>query len=766
MSRRRYTSAYRDDGVADSESLRESEGGVFTTVDYEQRFDRIEMTTEAASTDITPTEIFQQDAVRFDVHGMKDSSREELEKNSNGEEQATIVNLDASNKDNSTSELENTKYETQTDISKINDTTNGGQKRGKFLQNPEEATIINSEINDSNLSIPSTADVWALAAMKNVEPSIKKAGPIRNEPVERIPTQDSVNGTSSTKLLTDWMEIMKNNEFSNGSFLRNEIPSVGERPVADAPEFERVENKVVEVMVTPPAELSSTNSIRRFDEAFDATTTEQNIDRSIDLNYPTGIGSSGVSDNLYYEDFTTDLPDILTTTPATKVEPTALFAMEDSNQQQPVMTLTTESVPRNEINTVPNEASYDRKPVEVAAINDNAGPLESTSMSENIIPITTEAENRGSLQNPTTPGDIVVTTEESPRVIPLVDAVVTTEKKELEQQREEEVVVGEDKEQNSQIVQSTVNPTDITNNSIEKQTETKVVESNNLPEYTVVEPTAAGGVGKGDAITNNNSNYLETINSHNRNSSSPSDDDGSQSNATLGHEDAQHGQQLAHEQLYHPTTESTGVVPVTEPSNVEGESGAAVSASEAMTTTATSTTQFQATSAVVPQRTISVSPSTTGHTTTTVETMESETKPTTMSSEQIKVEQRRTNGHQVIDPTNNTLELGAIGDTVTTPEDGSDVNAIIAITVSVIAVVALVLLVGFLYVMRKRQKQLSYGQRCQPVGLDAYSLDNVSVYNSVRRKNNNLRLSKRSYGNSAFEDPVSSKVECSIYHGK
>jgi len=34
-------------------------------------------------------------------------------------------------------------------------------------------------------------------------------------------------------------------------------------------------------------------------------------------------------------------------------------------------------------------------------------------------------------------------------------------------------------------------------------------------------------------------------------------------------------------------------------------------------------------------------------------------------------------------------------------------------------------------------------------------LDNVSVYNSVRRKANALRLSKRSYGNSAFEDPVS-----------
>lgn len=56
--------------------------------------------------------------------------------------------------------------------------------------------------------------------------------------------------------------------------------------------------------------------------------------------------------------------------------------------------------------------------------------------------------------------------------------------------------------------------------------------------------------------------------------------------------------------------------------------------------------------------------------------------------------------------------------------------------------------------MRKRQKRFNYGQRCTPVSLDAYSLDSVSVYNSVRRKA--IRASKRSYGNPAFEDTVSS----------
>lgn len=56
-------------------------------------------------------------------------------------------------------------------------------------------------------------------------------------------------------------------------------------------------------------------------------------------------------------------------------------------------------------------------------------------------------------------------------------------------------------------------------------------------------------------------------------------------------------------------------------------------------------------------------------------------------------------------------------------------------------------------IVRKRQKRFNYGQRCTPVSLDDYSMDNISVYNSVRRKGA-LRASKRSYGNPAFDDSV------------
>uniref|UniRef100_A0A2H8THE0 Tyrosine-protein phosphatase non-receptor type 7 n=1 Tax=Melanaphis sacchari TaxID=742174 RepID=A0A2H8THE0_9HEMI len=61
------------------------------------------------------------------------------------------------------------------------------------------------------------------------------------------------------------------------------------------------------------------------------------------------------------------------------------------------------------------------------------------------------------------------------------------------------------------------------------------------------------------------------------------------------------------------------------------------------------------------------------------------------------------------------------------------------------------ILVLILIIVRKRQKRFNYGQRCTPVSLDDYSMDNISVFNSFRRKGAR-RASKRSYGNPAFDD--------------
>nr|CAI5840067.1 unnamed protein product [Callosobruchus analis] len=88
-----------------------------------------------------------------------------------------------------------------------------------------------------------------------------------------------------------------------------------------------------------------------------------------------------------------------------------------------------------------------------------------------------------------------------------------------------------------------------------------------------------------------------------------------------------------------------------------------------------------------------------------------------------------------------------------TPSYPDDINQgrVAAIVISSVGAVCLVLLATLLYIIRKRQKKFNYKQRCRPVGLDDYSVDNLSVYNSVRRKGL-YRQSKRSYGNPAFDD--------------
>ncbi|XP_021191207.3 mucin-2 [Helicoverpa armigera] len=81
-------------------------------------------------------------------------------------------------------------------------------------------------------------------------------------------------------------------------------------------------------------------------------------------------------------------------------------------------------------------------------------------------------------------------------------------------------------------------------------------------------------------------------------------------------------------------------------------------------------------------------------------------------------------------------------------------GAAVAIAVSTIGVIALILLIGLLLVVRRRGRRGIYAQRCTPVSLDAYSLDSVSV--GHRKGNHRLRASKRSYGNPAYDDEVTS----------
>ncbi|CAH1977214.1 unnamed protein product [Acanthoscelides obtectus] len=104
--------------------------------------------------------------------------------------------------------------------------------------------------------------------------------------------------------------------------------------------------------------------------------------------------------------------------------------------------------------------------------------------------------------------------------------------------------------------------------------------------------------------------------------------------------------------------------------------------------------------------------------------------------------------------TEHELTEASIGtESSVTPSYSDDINQgrVAAIVISSVGAVCLILLATLLYVIRKRQNKFNYKQRCRPVGLDDYSVDNLSVYNSVRRKGL-YRQSKRSYGNPAFDD--------------
>lgn len=88
------------------------------------------------------------------------------------------------------------------------------EKRGKYLQ------VTGSDVN---LTIPNTAEVWALASMKNVGNEKSKSGQFVNVTTQTVGEENlRNNGTIATKQLADWVEVMKNDVFSNVTFGTNE----------------------------------------------------------------------------------------------------------------------------------------------------------------------------------------------------------------------------------------------------------------------------------------------------------------------------------------------------------------------------------------------------------------------------------------------------------------------------------------------------------------------------------------------------------------
>lgn len=187
----------------------------------------------------------------------------------------------------------------------------------------------------------------------------------------------------------------------------------------------------------------------------------------------------------------------------------------------------------------------------------------------------------------------------------------------------------------------------------------------------------------------------------------------------------------------------------------DGEGSLATSNAPSTTTSTSSSSSSSSKPQTTPTAPTTTSSSTTKTTTTTMAAATTTSATSTIIKTAATTNSTTTRTMTMVrnEPETSSADDGQTEGVYPEQTEPTDVNAMIAAAISIVAVITLILLVAFLFVMRKRQKQLTYGQRCRPIGLDAYSLDNVSVYNSLRRKNA-LRASKMAFGNVGFDDPA------------
>ncbi|GAB0088745.1 uncharacterized protein DMENIID0001_032090 [Sergentomyia squamirostris] len=672
----RYTSPYGENAIKPDQGENVTDATVSAKElsnanekDYEKMFEETDLTTPSSPEFDELHKMYRSDQVDVaaddDGHNMSDEesvagttennysanlvlSATEAKNNGSSEKNSSIYinngEIETKNYDISTNELKKIEPNNAT-------ASEGGEKRAKYLRptNQQRAAIISAEGHDvlptegsdMNLNIPNTAEVWALAGMKSVEHSKGKFNQVSNKTSESVVDANGVKTTSATKLLADWTEIMKNNEFSNSSVMSTgdlDEKTLTKRPEV-VPEQSVGENKMISVLMTTlqPENVvkeSSENAVNNDDIAKSEMTEKTMVDESLanstigDLEKSPGILKDDLVDK-QEESFPTNTSEKsesiqLTTNNAIEKEITTQSVSTTMSESEDLTTTTTALYSDNNGNTdiITSDITDPMTTSSITTIDSG-----DTSTSSSTSTTETSAENSAEDLRTSTKADQMIN-EENYTTISSASPTVT-----------EQFNINQ-----STTIADTTNNQPRTENF--NETKNEVSTDKGIAAITVSEEdsTEQNDQLKSTSDTTISSNDLNEVKylpyPTNRNLDNASDEP------------------------FFDTTANTG-------------------------------------------------------------------------------EHKLTTGTPAL----------SVDDGQSPEDDGTDVNTIIAATVSVIVVIGVVILVGFLLVLRKRQKQLTYGQRCRPVGLDAYSLDNVSVYNSVRRKGNNLRLSKRSYGNSAFEDP-------------
>lgn len=628
-----------------------------TILDFEKVFDNHVLTTPVNYNSVEKNQEIQEkeenekrehenklsfDLLKYKITTTPQTLIPEIQLNSTDEKNSTILYNNV--------EIESTNYDVA--ANEIKNNSGSIEKKAKYLQSlPHKVeTLTENSLSISDAILPDGANLWALNSLKNVEHIITRHSQLVNKTVE---SQD--NDTSVTKQLTDWSEIMKNNEFNADSFITNEqIKPINDKleaveHISDISDSSVVENKVVPVIVTSP---NLDDRQKYYHEEFDQTTTTGTVDTTTNIPSTTSIKTT-----TGFQQQETSTEQETSTSTEQDFSTEQIFSTEqqqDTSTEQEFLTEPQETSTEVDLPTtfISSTTEFDLSNVE---LSESSTEVSSSSSS---------TDNNFIIKNDLSTTSSTTTTTTIPSTVETTSAKIYTTTEDDDEQ---------DDDEDYDVIKSsstTLLPTTTSTTTTTEKFNIFYIESTtdiyHQPEISTIKiPTTVSTIPNLNELFPEESKYIVPKQS--------------EKIETI------------------PTTTSTTQIPIIVP---EPE----------------------------PEPTIKpIVKTTTEHIIERQPQFDEETTTTDDPS---------TEDHLISEP--NT--------------DEPDVNAIIAISVSVVGVVALGLLIGFLYVMRKRQRQ-SFKQRCRPVGLDAYSLDNVSVYNSVRRQGKNLRLSKRTYGNSAFEDP-------------
>lgn len=334
-------------------NIADNQIGNFSAPDYERKFDEIVLTTPKTVLFDKIHKQYEQDKNFVSEIGERPSptqrnSLKDLQQNGPGNDGGTnllsTIAGNATDEKNSSryynnKDLENTSYDFS--ANEIHNSTTGvdahsnstSEKRGKYLQDPINKTSSGSDVN---LTIPSTSEVWSIAAQKKVEHHKVKDGQYYNITStldDNKLVKKPSNGTLVTKQLADWVEVMKHQDFTNTSYgseaaVNGTLPKIAELIThkeeislfGGAHDSASQENQIVVVRLSPTTtETPLATMVNRF-----------NLTRIAEMaNSSNVMPVKMASQNLLHKE--KNVLDRLTTQPTIEKDETTTYVSDDDN---------------------------------------------------------------------------------------------------------------------------------------------------------------------------------------------------------------------------------------------------------------------------------------------------------------------------------------------------------------------------------------------------------------------------------------------------